>query len=83
MSMVKMVEDELKMDVSEDMRAASITASIMPLKNENFANELLHQLAAKWDITQSPSMGLGPQPTKKMNPGLAELGTFHIFYFFQ
>ena len=31
MSMVKMVEAELKMDVSEDMSAASITASIRPL----------------------------------------------------
>ena len=31
MSMVKMVELELKMEVSEDMRAASITASIKPL----------------------------------------------------
>ena len=30
MSMVKMVELELKMEVSEDMRAASMTASISP-----------------------------------------------------
>ena len=30
MSMVKMVEEELKMEVREDMSAASITASIMP-----------------------------------------------------
>jgi hypothetical protein len=30
MSMVKMVDEELKMDVSEDMSAASITASIIP-----------------------------------------------------
>ena len=29
--MVKIVEEELKMDVSEDMRAASMTASIIPL----------------------------------------------------
>jgi hypothetical protein len=29
--MVKMVEEELKMDVREDIRAASITASIIPL----------------------------------------------------
>ena len=31
MSIVKMVELELKMDVSEDMRAASMTASMRPL----------------------------------------------------
>ena len=31
MSSVKMVEEELKMEVSDDMRAAIITASIMPL----------------------------------------------------
>ena len=30
MSMVKMVEEELKMEVREDMRAAIITASIRP-----------------------------------------------------
>ncbi len=30
MSMVKMVEAELKMEVREDIRAASITASIRP-----------------------------------------------------
>lgn len=30
MSMVKMVEEELKMEVREDMRAANITASISP-----------------------------------------------------
>ena len=28
--MVKMVEEELKMEVREDIRAANITASIMP-----------------------------------------------------
>ncbi len=32
MSMVKMVEAELKMEVREDMRAANITANIIPLK---------------------------------------------------
>ncbi len=32
MSMVKMAELELNMEVSEDMRAASITASMSPLK---------------------------------------------------
>ena len=31
MSMVKMVEEELKIDVKEDMRAAIMTASIIPL----------------------------------------------------
>ena len=30
MSMVKMVDEELKMDVREDMRAANITANIIP-----------------------------------------------------
>ena len=30
MSMVKMVDDELKMEVREDMRAASITANMRP-----------------------------------------------------
>jgi hypothetical protein len=29
--MVKIVEEELKMDVREDIRAANITASIIPL----------------------------------------------------
>ena len=29
--MVKMVDEELKMDVNEDIRAASMTANIMPL----------------------------------------------------
>ena len=32
MSMVKMVEEELKMEVREDIRAANITANIIPLK---------------------------------------------------
>ncbi len=32
--MVKMVEEELKMDVREDIRAASITASIIPLHTD-------------------------------------------------
>lgn len=31
MSIEKMVEDELKMEVREDMRAASITANISPV----------------------------------------------------
>ena len=31
MSIVKIVEDELKIEVNDDMRAANITASIMPL----------------------------------------------------
>ncbi len=30
MSTVKMVEEELKMEVKDDMRAANMTASIMP-----------------------------------------------------
>ena len=30
MSMVKIVDDELKMDVKEDIKAANITASIRP-----------------------------------------------------
>ena len=34
MSMVKMVEDELKMEVREDIRAANMTESIMPRKPE-------------------------------------------------
>jgi len=34
-SMVKMVEAELKMDVNEDMRAANITANIRPRTPEN------------------------------------------------
>ena len=29
--MVKMVDEELKMDVNEDIRAANMTANIMPL----------------------------------------------------
>jgi hypothetical protein len=33
--MVKMVEEELKMDVREDIRAASITASIIPLHTKS------------------------------------------------
>ena len=35
MSMVKMVELELKMEVSELMRAANITASIKPVRPVN------------------------------------------------
>ena len=35
--MVKMVEEELKMDVREDIRAANITANIIP---KNFAVEV-------------------------------------------
>ena len=31
MSMVKMVEEELKIEVKDDIRAASITANIIPL----------------------------------------------------
>lgn len=34
MSIEKMVEEELKIDVREDIRAASITASISPVKPE-------------------------------------------------
>ncbi len=34
MSMVKMVEDELKMEVREDIRAANMTDNIMPRKPE-------------------------------------------------
>ena len=34
MSMVKMVEEELKMEVREDISAAIITASIIPLAPE-------------------------------------------------
>ena len=34
MSMVKIVDEELKMEVKEDMRAANITASIIPLRPE-------------------------------------------------
>ncbi len=32
---MKMVEEELKMDVREDIRAASITASIIPLNTKS------------------------------------------------
>ncbi len=32
--MVKMVEEELKMEVREDIRAANITASIIPLDTQ-------------------------------------------------
>jgi hypothetical protein len=32
MSMVKIVEDELKIEVSDDMRAAIMTANIRPLR---------------------------------------------------
>ena len=34
-SMVKMVDAELKMDVRDDIRAAIITANIMPRRPEN------------------------------------------------
>ena len=34
-SIVKMVEDELKIDVREDIRAAIMTANISPLAPEN------------------------------------------------
>lgn len=42
MSMEKMVAEELKMEVREDMRAASITASISPERPEKslFLNKL-------------------------------------------
>ena len=39
--MVKMVDEELKMDVNEDIRAANMTASIIPLTplgNKLFTN---------------------------------------------
>ena len=36
MSMVKMVEEELKMEVREDIRAANITANIMPRAPEKY-----------------------------------------------
>ena len=43
MSMVKMAELELKMDVNEDMRAAIITANMRPLfKEETVDHELLY-----------------------------------------
>jgi hypothetical protein len=42
MSMVKMVEAELKTEVSEDIRAAIITASIMPRSPASSHNKLLH-----------------------------------------
>ena len=34
-SMVKIVDAELKIDVRDDIRAANITANMMPLKPEN------------------------------------------------
>ena len=36
MSIVKIVEEELKMEVREDIRAANITASIMPRAPERY-----------------------------------------------
>ena len=38
--MVKMVEEELKMEVREDMRAANMTASIMPRAPEEYIDVL-------------------------------------------
>ena len=41
MSMVKIVEAELKIEVKEDIRAASITANISPLSTvKNIQNNL-------------------------------------------
>ena len=37
-SMVKMVEEELKIEVREDMRAAIMTASIKPFKPEGISS---------------------------------------------
>ena len=36
MSIVKIVDEELKMEVREDIRAANITASIMPRAPEKY-----------------------------------------------
>ena len=46
MSMVKMVEDELKIDVNEDIKAESITANIKP-RSPTGNNSLTNMTKAK------------------------------------
>lgn len=41
MSIVKIVEEELKMEVREDIRAANITASIIPRAPEKYDSHVI------------------------------------------
>lgn len=52
MSSVKIVEAELKMEVKEDIKAASITANISPLNTEN---KRLRELSGKCSDSHSPT----------------------------
>ena len=66
MSMVNMAELELKMEVSEDMRAASMTASRSPLNptgNVSFTN-LMKAMLVQPDLKYQcffPLIGKSPQ----------------------
>ena len=68
MSMVKMVDAELKIDVSDDIKAANITANIKPLIPEKTSLSYIIQLIFLPDAQRlllRPCCGFGQKEGKR------------------